>query len=345
MKQHGEKMWELITRILSNEADAAEQKKFQQWLEHHPGEKQYFRNLEEVWEQRPQHSRKSTSLFEDERGLKKLRSKIKKESRKKGRIKQAPSMNRSHFINWKIAASVVLLLAAASFIVARIYWSPPTTKYGTTALEHRIIKLPDGSVVHLNRNSEISFRKGFIGSTRTIYLTGEAYFKVKHNAKKPFIIHTGKAVIKDIGTSFNVKEGDNGNVVVAVQAGSIAVSKQKMSHKKPFVLTENQVASIQKGHITAFKHAGIHNYLSWMDGQMIFKKMPFSRVIRQLDHIYGIHCSLSDSSLADLKLTAYIRNTSLRDVLHMISISLDIHYQKKGKKVVWKKGAEVGNRS
>jgi ferric-dicitrate binding protein FerR (iron transport regulator) len=67
----------------------------------------------------------------------------------------------------------------------------------------------------------------------------------------------------------------------------------------------------------------------------VFKKTPFDEVTRQLENIYGIHCEMADSSLSALKLTAYIKNTSLHDVLHMIALSLDIHYRKKGDKIVW----------
>jgi ferric-dicitrate binding protein FerR (iron transport regulator) len=258
MKQLDETTWKMITWVITKEAEPAEKEKFQRWLCQNPNEREYLRNIKEAWKRDPQHKGKSTSLFDDEKGLKKLRCKI-SQAEKKGKRK-TPSFTRSYLARWKMVASIALLLAAISFLVIRNYWSPPITEYATTALDHRIINLPDGSVVHLNRNSEISFRKGFTGSTRTIHLTGEAY-------------------------------------------------------------------------------------LSWMDGLMIFKKVPFDQVIRQLDHIYGIHCSLSDSSLADLKLTAYVRNTSLRDVLHMISVSLSIHYQKKGKRIIWKKRATVSNRS
>jgi ferric-dicitrate binding protein FerR (iron transport regulator) len=342
MKQYDEKTWEMITRILSNEAGPAEKEKFQQWLDRNPDEKQYFQDLKEAWKQEPKEKERCTShLFNHEAGLKRLRSKIEKENRIKLRIKEAPSLNRSHFINWKIAASIILVLAVTSFIVIHNYWTPPVTKYATTALEQRIINLPDGSVVRLNRSSEISFRKGFAGSTRTIQLKGEAYFEVKHNAKKPFIIHTGDAVIKDIGTAFNVKEADAGNVVVAVKNGIVAVSNGETVDEEATILTKDQVALIQKDHISTIKQTNVHNYLSWINGQIIFKKTSFNQVIIQLDNIYGIHCNLSDSSLAGLKLTAYIKNTSLSDVLHMISMSLDIHYQKKGKQIVWMKGAEM----
>ncbi len=346
MKHYDERIWEMITRILSNEAKPAEKEKFQQWLDHNPDEEQYFQDLKEAWEQDTQDGRRAAShLFDEETGLKKLRSKIEKVESKNKRQKETPYFRRNHFAGWKIAASVVLLAAVTSFIVVKNYWAPSETNYATAALEQRIITLPDGSVVHLNQNSKISLRKGFSGSTRTIHLTGEAFFQVKHNAKKPFIIHTEDAVIKDIGTSFNVKDGDNGKVIVAVKSGSIAVSNNEVTNRKATILKKNQVAEVQKDHISTIKHASVHNYLSWMNGQIVFKKTPFNRVITQLDHIYGIHCSLSDSSLANLKLTAYIQNTSMNDVLHMISISLGIHYQKEGKKIVWKKGkgAEVNS--
>src|SRR5699024_9334903 len=138
-----------------------------------------------------------------------------------------------------------------TYFAAGHLWTPPVTQYETSNLEQRIITLPDGSVVRLNRNSRISFRENFAGSVRKIHLSGEAFFQVKHNAQKPFIIYSGNAVIKDIGTSFNVDE-ENGKVVVAVREGIVAVKKQEKTGKQ-VVLHKNQIAAVRQDHISTVR--------------------------------------------------------------------------------------------
>jgi ferric-dicitrate binding protein FerR (iron transport regulator) len=88
-------------------------------------------------------------------------------------------------------------------------------------------------------------------------LTGEAFFQVRHNADKPFIIHAGDAVIRDIGTSFNVKEERNGEVVVAVKEGIASLRSSKASKDQAAVLKRDQIGIMDKGRLTAVKQISI----------------------------------------------------------------------------------------
>ena len=71
--------------------------------------------------------------------------------------------------------------------------------------EKQYVKLPDGSTVFLNAGSTIQVPEGFGTVTRDVILTGEAYFDIHHDAKKPFIVHTGNVSTTVLGTAFNVK--------------------------------------------------------------------------------------------------------------------------------------------
>lgn len=348
MKHYNEEIWVLMTRILSKEAEPEEKERFQEWLDQNPEDEQAFLQIKEAWEQEPhEDGHTPKNLFDDEEGLRLLRSKIEKAKGNKvseiNELSLPVDRGRERNFGWKIAASLILLVGVVTYFAVGSFWSPPMTHYETSNLEQRIINLPDGSVVRLNRNSGISFRKNFAGSVRKIHLTGEAFFQVKHKPDKPFVIYSGDAVIKDIGTSFNVDE-KNGKVVVAVKEGIVAVEKQETKGKQ-VILHKNQIAEVHKDHISTVRNGSVHNYLSWMSGKMVFKEMPLKQVFRQLDHIYGIHSQLADSSIASLKLTAYIRYSSLNNVLHMIALSLDIQYRKQGKKIIWMRKAAAGNSS
>jgi transmembrane sensor len=84
--------------------------------------------------------------------------------------------------------------------------------------------LPDGSVVALNSNSKLVFPKQFKGDTREVTIEGEAFFDVKPNAEKPFIINAGNAQVKVVGTSFNVcAYPETETVEVVVETGKVQV--------------------------------------------------------------------------------------------------------------------------
>lgn len=328
--------WKLITRILSGEADESDKRNFQQWLNEDPANQHFFKELKSSWEEEPDNDAvESAFLFDYDSGLNKLRDKLKDEENIKQVTSKNKSINNNHFMGWKVAASILFVIVLASVFTVFLFSTPSMVSYATTNVEQRIINLPDGSKVRLNKNSKISFAKGFPGSKRVINLSGEAFFHVNHNENKPFIIHVGNAVIRDIGTSFNVNESNNGHIIVAVKNGIVSFRNNKMNKGEATILQKNQVGILKDGDITKIKSNEIQNYLSWISGKIVFKKASFDDVIRQLNHIYGIHCQLADSSLTKLKLTAYIRNTSLYDVLHMISLSLGIKYHKEGNKIIW----------
>lgn len=338
MEPYEPDIWKLLTRILSGEADSSEELQLKQWLEEDPANRAFFEDLKVRWQEEPdQNGAYRSFLFDRESGVSRLRHKIRNEKEnKESPVAPPPLTSSNRFTGWKIAASILLVIGIISAWAGIHSWSPPIISYETSNVEQRIITLPDGSTVRVNKNSSISFRKGLKGATRKVTLQGEAFFEVKHDVDKPFIIHAGDAVIRDIGTSFNVKQGSNGKIVVAMKEGRATLRAQNTSSKDGSMLTKNHIGILDKGKVSTITQDNIQNYLSWIEGKLVFKDMRFDKVIRQLDHIYGIRSQLEDSSLVTLQLTAYTQNTSLDEVLDMIALSLEVDYRKKGNKVIWR---------
>jgi len=92
-------------------------------------------------------------------------------------------------------------------------------------LNYRIV-LSDGTQVWLNSVSSLRFPFSFLGKTREVYLTGEAFFKVAKNAAHPFIVHTGQTDVKVLGTEFNVNTYQANETVTSLVEGSVSTSSQ-----------------------------------------------------------------------------------------------------------------------
>ena len=109
----------------------------------------------------------------------------------------------------KIAASITVI-ALFSWVLYFIFFSHQTIlkESGDTMVQ---LDLPDGSQVWLNHHSRIAYQDDFNSDTRTVTLTGEAFFEVKQDRQKPFIIETNNARIKVLGTSFNVRAYEETN--------------------------------------------------------------------------------------------------------------------------------------
>lgn len=84
--------------------------------------------------------------------------------------------------------------------------------------------LPDGTKVWLNSDSELKYPNVFDGSTRSVYLKGEAYFEVKHSDAQPFIVNAGEYAIRVLGTAFNVSSYEQDKEIVTTwQKGKLLI--------------------------------------------------------------------------------------------------------------------------
>ncbi len=97
-----------------------------------------------------------------------------------------------------VAAALVLFCAAGWF-----FTTAGTKTYTTAIGEQRVLELSDGSIVYLNTDSQLSVRYTRLSRALRL-LNGQALFKVRHDANRPFLVHSGSAVIRAVGTQFDV---------------------------------------------------------------------------------------------------------------------------------------------
>ncbi|MDR8389696.1 FecR domain-containing protein [Aliifodinibius sp. S!AR15-10] len=336
MKQYKEEIWILLTRILSKEATRQEQQMFEEWLAKDSENRSFYHKLKEVYDEE---FRDNSHLFDFERGLRKLRAKISESEKSEINQFAIPLKNKSKSNAWKVAASVLLLVVSLAVFVTIQFWESPKVSYSTSGMEQRIINLPDGSTVRLNKNSEIEFPEGFSNESRDITLHGEAFFKVEEDKKRPFKIYLENGVVEVLGTAFSIKEMENNRkTMVAVREGLVSFSNKSVQQRKEVKLSAGQMGLLDVRNSTIRvedEKTSIQNYFSWMDGKLAFQEMPFNQVCSQLERIYEISCQLQDKSLHEFQLTVYTENLHLNDVLNTIAISLDIEYERSGNKIVW----------
>lgn len=146
--------------------------------------------------------------------------------------------------------------------------------------------LPDGSKVWLNSTTKIKIPVDFNLKNRTIYLEGEAFFDVAHNASKPFLIHTEKDIVKVLGTAFNVKSySQDKNILVTLVRGSVQVnSENKVIKLSP---GEQSVSNKIDGNLTK-KKVDVDQFIAWKNGYFKFVDEPIDEIIAGLMKWYDI---------------------------------------------------------
>lgn len=175
------------------------------------------------------------------------------------------------------ALTLAALAAAGGTYLALDHLTPT---YGTQAIEQKVVRLEDGSRVHLNVDSQVkvAFRDG----ERRLTLTrGEAFFDVAHDARRPFIVEVGSAQVRALGTKFDVRRR-NGDVQVTLLQGSVRVSPDA-GQGAPVVLRANQQAQITRGAAIRTTAIDATRTTSWTTGRLVFRDTPLAAAVAEVN--------------------------------------------------------------
>jgi len=222
-----------------------------------------------------------------------------------------------------IAASLLLVAGAACLYVTQFQVKEINLM---TQAETRTTNLPDGSVITLNHETSLEYPSAFRENTRPVKLmTGEAFFNVVHDPKKPFIISAGPTQIQVMGTSFNVKHR-NGSIEVIVETGMVAVKKDGhivMLKAGEKVRTEDQSSVWQKEPNTD------RLYTYYRSKEFEAQDTPLWRVVEVLNEAYDSHIIIERKELRDLPLNTTFKDGSLDEILEVIRRTFKLSVVKK----------------
>ena len=244
---------------------------------------------------------------------------------------------------WRVAAAVVLLTGVAYTFYeygsfsgryhtgpdAKVFTreSPPGVKIQT--------RLPDGSSVWLNADTRLVYKGNTADSTRLVELSGEAFFEVKEDASRPFIVKTGAWTVKALGTSFNVKAYKTGtNPVVALLTGKVLV-QGLIDKTAGFQLLPGERLTMYDNGRQPVKQAfnPIHE-IGWKDGILIFDRADFEQVKTKLERWYGVtvHVPSGDFTL-NWEIDGQYHNQSLERILRHLSYTKAFEFDIKNNEV------------
>jgi transmembrane sensor len=172
-----------------------------------------------------------------------------------------------------------------------------------------------------------------------VYLDGDGYFVVTHDAAHPFAVHTAHAVARDVGTKFGVRDyatATTTEVAVADGAVSLSVAVPTVGHAADTVLLQaDDIGQIDpQGQITAVRDADVAGALAWTDGRLVFRDAPLRDVIAELRRWYDLDLQVHDSAVAARRLTASFSDESVPLVLERIALSLDLRVDRQGRTIV-----------
>ena len=191
-----------------------------------------------------------------------------------------------------------------------------------------IITLEDGSKIHLSKNSKISYPVHFEKESRTVFLSGEAFFDIAKNPKKPFFVYSNEIITKVLGTSFTIKAFEkDANVTVSVKTGRVNVYNQRRINvsdpeTKGIILIPNQKGIFNRetenlSKALVEKPLPLGN-LEIKNFNQSFDEVPVTQIINSLSNLYGIKIIYNEEQLSKCVITTRFKNEPLYDKLDLI---------------------------
>jgi len=205
---------------------------------------------------------------------------------------------------WALAAglgAIALTLGAFHYLPWQGEGSQPQQL--AAALVNRAATLPDGSRMILGAQSRVNMN--FEGHERQLDLSkGEAYFKVKHDKSRPFVVQAGEISVKAVGTAFDVRR-DRDQVIITVEEGTVDVSSRAPGRKPA---TWRAEAGYQVTYSTKERSASIASVnasaeLAWRNGELAYVREPLTSVVEDLNRYSTQKVVLDDAQVADLRFT------------------------------------------
>jgi transmembrane sensor len=208
------------------------------------------------------------------------------------------------------------------------------THVATDKNEVKKITLPDGSIVTLKASSEIRFPEKFKKNIRETYLTGEAFFSVKKDERKPFVVYSNEVVTKVLGTSFNIKAYDNEKqITVAVKTGKVSVyanSERAESGDGPSViLTPNQQVVYDRENEQVLKKLVERPEVILPEPtlfKMSYDGAPVTKIFEVLEENYGVDIEYNEQDLKACVLTTSMSDEGLYERIDIICKAINAEY-------------------
>ncbi|MBD1420344.1 FecR family protein [Sphingobacterium chuzhouense] len=194
------------------------------------------------------------------------------------------------------------------------------------------IQLPDGTNVWLNAASSLKYPTMFIGDIREVQLSGEAYFEIKHDSEKPFIVLSQGQKVRVTGTEFNISNyaGQSGEITTLI-SGSVEIENNSTLEKKILKPGQQSIVETEKTSIGQVDNPG--EFIAWKDGYIILTEASLKEIIPHLERWYDVIFEVKSWP----SVTAYValnRDTKLSEVLDALEMNFNVNFKIEGRRVI-----------
>ncbi|MCG8581665.1 MAG: FecR domain-containing protein [Bacteroidales bacterium] len=206
------------------------------------------------------------------------------------------------------------------------------------------VTLPDGTRVWVNSETQLKYPVKFAGDTRTIELSGEAYFEVAHNAKQPFIVKTKSHNIEVLGTTFNIRAYDDDIVQhTTLVEGSVQASyfNTKGTKNTQILKPEQQIQFNQDDKQAKLTTVDTYIYTAWKQGRFVFRDQSIESILNGMSRWYDIEIEFENQSVADKTFSLDIkRDAPFEKIITVLELTRSVEISTVGNRIIVKEVSE-----
>lgn len=348
--------WKLLLRHLSGEATVEDGERMKAWLASNPQNEKLMALLQTAWDS-PEKDVKSSNLetawervstkagisIPLEETLPQILQTADADFRGKAAVKATYRRRRTTVNQMLRYAAVVIFMLSLPLIYLVLNQSPAsqTQAVGMDTLivgngKQAQLSLSDGTIIKLDAGSKLAYPKEFTGNTREVHLTGEGYFEVAHNPKKPFIVHANGAKIRVLGTRFNVSAWSLlKRVEVVVAEGKVSLRPEN-NEGTGIVIPGGRMSVMRKNGVPVKPfRVDVKKQIAWQDRELILENTPLYEVMDRLSRWYGLEVKLPDPVYNSVKITGKFKNKSHDHIIEAIGLMLNLSFEQNGNQIIF----------
>ncbi|MDR1676609.1 MAG: DUF4974 domain-containing protein [Tannerella sp.] len=236
-----------------------------------------------------------------------------------------------HFLRNAAASLFIPLLLAGGLYVKFLKdrAAPAPVEQITVTVAHGQIGkivLPDLSEVWLNSGSSIAYPQRFTDDTRTVRLTGEAYFSVKADPKHRFDVQTDEGLtVSACGTDFNINaHPDDSLIKITLAKGLVNVVNARPGNSVA-LRPGQQLAFSRIDRTVTCSDVNLYVETAWREGKLVFRRAGMAEIVKQLSRRFNVRIELEDERLYDYEYSATFTVESIQEILLLLEKSAPVH--------------------
>ncbi|NLU38414.1 MAG: DUF4974 domain-containing protein [Bacteroidales bacterium] len=332
MQENSEHIDQLIARYLAGEATDAERQELEHWMDSNESNRRYFEGIRFAESQAiaSQHIVK----VDVDKAWMKVHQQMKQ---------QKPVSVKAHKKSgtvipfWlRVAAMVLLVSGLAIYFYSQKQTGSPNYQMAMVATDSIIeYTLSDSSEITLNEHACLWYAKNYGKKERRVKLNGEAFFSVKHDTQKPFIVESSGTYVRVTGTSFNIKGDEADSIVeVCVKTGSVIFFT---GSNEGITLIAGETGYFNKNNGKFSKtETTDENVAAYANRLFVFYNTTLNEVFRQLNKVYQTKLVASDEELGKQVITVTFDNDNIDTIIDIISETLVLNYTRtEGNQVIF----------